>query len=762
MNSTVQKIRKTNKLALLFLLTCSIQISAVTSNMTHRVMGTSPLLYKMIDYSKHQTCFEIAPIFSSMYDSSHVNSNIILGGKNSLLFDQQGEGDINPVWLNLMSNNSLANYNSTVTFTPTLSQAGVLLHWYDQYDNIFFDVKTALVQCKSEVEINEVGGGNGLNTDILNAQQAFTQSAWNYGKIGASNHVVGLDNIELRVGKVISCTSEFSSYDMLIAGFGIIEAPTGTGTKSEWLFEPQVGTNHWGVGFGFEALVSGDDDLKFMIAGNYRYLTPAWETRSFDLLGNGQWSRYLAVQDTYGITSTTSALPTLGLPGINFFTQQAYINGRSEINLYTRLQKHFQSCYFEVAYNFLCVQKETIGAIKQITPGYGIYALTGPAGGSGGATTSSTATINQDVTTLDALGSPVSVTNDRFDKISACAGTYATNTLTARVEINKDKMIYGFGASIEAAQSANAISTWSVWAQFGFLFDNVASCDENHEFAPELYNFEPETANIIHHPIHMDDAGFPVDVITSVENNFIDDNNFEFVESDVFENNEFDFDENEMHEEEEIEDNAVNSDAAAESIAHTNPETIQAITLSESHDSSSDKFSDFAIAMANASAAHAAPVETLQIDPTPAPENVAESLTKPAAEENSTDQTTLPADATTNQSLETTETKTPEEESVTAPEVTPTDSQTPIENQTISVEDNSIIPQAENGLLLASDDDNANAKEELTVITQAIINDHETTSMSDEEIAKFLHYSNKNNANAMSEAEILNTLDSTK
>ena len=534
MNFNFKKIKKATLLAMV---TCSSQLSAITSNMSHRVMGTSPVLYRMMDYSKHQACLEVEPIFSRMYESSHVNNNIIIDSKNSLIFDQQGGGDINPTWLNLMSNNINADYKSTVTFTPNLSQSGALFHWYDQFDNnLFFDVKTALVQCKTEIEINEVGGGNGLIPGIINAQQAFTQSDWNYGKIGQANHVVGLDNIELRLGKVARCTSHASSYDMFVAGFAIIEAPTGSGTKAEWLFEPQVGTNHWGLGFGFEALVSGDDDLKFMVAGNYRYLIPSWETRSFDLLGNGQWSRYLSVQDTYGLPTAPA---TLGLPGINFFTQQAYINGRSELNIYTRLQKEFKSSYFEVSYNFLCVQQETIGAIKAVTPGYGVYALTGPAGGPGGVTTASTAHINQDIPSLDPLGSPVAVTTDRFDKKSACAGTYASNTLAARLEIQNKNIIYGFGASIESALSAAAISTWSVWAQFGFLFDSVQSSDCDHEFSPELFNFDAATGESMHHVVTMNDAHLPQDVIAAIEDEFLHEkDNFEFLDEDDFSMNE--------------------------------------------------------------------------------------------------------------------------------------------------------------------------------------------------------------------------------
>lgn len=541
MNSTSIKFGIIRFSSLFILLTSSSQLTAITSNMTPRVISTSPLFYKMIDYSKRQTSFEVEPMFSAMYDSQHTISNLTPSGKQTLIFDQQGNGDVNPMWMNLMSNNLLADYFSTVTFTPKLTQSGMLFHFYDQFETTFIDIKTALVQCKSQIEVTEIGGGNGLNSGVLNAQQAFTQSSWNYGKIGESNHVVGLDNVELRFGKVSQAASDSSSYELLLSSFGIIEAPTGSGTKAEWLFEPQVGTNHWGLGFGFEALVSGDDDLKFMIAANYRYLTPAWETRSFDLLGNGAWSRYLSVQDTYGLPTAPA---TDGLPGINYFTQQAYIAGRSQINIYSRLAKQLRNNYFELSYNFFCIQQESIGTIRNINSNYGIYALTGPAGGSGGVTTSNSATINQDVTTLDPIGNPITITTDRFDKLSAAAGTYVTNKLTARMEIPKDNIVYGFGASIEAAQSASAISSWAVWGKFEYLFDTMLSPDNySNEFASELYDFDSTTQNITHHRIDITENGLPEEVISAIEDDFIDDlDSFEFLEDE-----EFNFNENEIH-----------------------------------------------------------------------------------------------------------------------------------------------------------------------------------------------------------------------
>ena len=524
---------KSNLKKLMFIIfVTQTQLSAISSNMSHRTMSASPLLYKMIDYSQQQNCYEIEPIYMSMYDQTHTMANLMPNGKQTLQFSQLGTGDINPAWFNLMSNNTLANYSSQVTFTPSLTQSGALFHWYDQFDTMFLELKTALVQCKSDITITEIGGGNGLNPGILNAQQAFTQSDWNYGKIGQAHHVVGLDDIELRIGGIYKATSTASTYDLLFSGFAIIQAPTGIGTQAEWLFEPQVGTNHWNLGLGFESLISSDDNFKFMIGANYRYAIPAWETRSFDLLNCGQWSRYLGLQDTYGLPTAPA---TLTLPGINYLTQQAYINGRSQCNFYTRLQKHFRNNYFELSYNFLCIQKETIGSIKNMPQGFGIYAMTGETTGAGGVTTAPSATINENITALDSVGHPQTLSTANFDKQSACATTYASNNLTARLEIKNKNVIYGFGASIDAALSASALSTWSVWAQFGLLFGSDYKDDDLDGITPsQLYDYDQKAHTIISHDNTMNDAQLPDETVQTIEDDFIKNTDiFEYADQEV-------------------------------------------------------------------------------------------------------------------------------------------------------------------------------------------------------------------------------------
>lgn len=444
----------------------SCKLTANSSVIGIPTLSSSPLLYRMIDYNlAEQQYLEIEPIFVSMYNTDATIANFMIAGKSKLIFDQQGQGDLNPAWLNLLSNNTLANYQSSVSFAPSLQQSGILLHWYTHYNSFFAQVTSALIQSRSAVLVTEVGGGNGLVPGIANAQQALMQSDWNYGKIGQSQRAVGLDDIQLRMGGVYTTSSD--TYDISCAGFGLVQAPTGSGTKAEWLFEPLVGTNHWGLGLGFELQATTQHDLSLMLAANYRYAIAAWETRSFDLKNCGPWSRYLGLQDCYSLPAGAAINP---LPGINYLTQSALIDGKSQLNMYARLKKQFASSSFEISYNFLCNQQETISKINNLPTGFGIYALTGSATGAGGVTTAPQACINQDVTQLDPLFLPSVLSVENFDTQSACVPTYAINTLAVRLEVEHKHIAYGFGASINAALTTAAISSWSIWMQFGYLF----------------------------------------------------------------------------------------------------------------------------------------------------------------------------------------------------------------------------------------------------------------------------------------------------
>lgn len=456
------------KILLLGLLTFGSQLDAITTVMNHRLITSSPLLYKQDDYSYEQLSFEMEPFVSHMFDPAHTMSNLGIDGRSFLLLNQEGFGDVNPAWILLGSNNEDANYSSVVNLLPELSMFGVTMHLYKQFENFFFDVKTALTNCKTIINLDEIGGGNGGlaqpdGTIVYTAYDAFTQADWQYGKMGESQSMIRLDNIQLEFG-LSTHMSSFSSQrcTSYFAGFLIVEIPTGKGTQATWLFEPQVGTNHWAFGFGADYMLASDNGFSLVLGGNFRHPIANWETRSFDLTENGQWSRYLALQQISEIGSG----PVAGLPGINVFTQDALVSGRDQITAYARLQKQFQHCLFELSYNYLYAQQETIKQINGIPQGYGIYNISN----GGGANTASQAHIYQAAMQGDGLGiSPVSIHTSDINLSSGAMSYWMSNSIAARLQILREGYTMGIGGMVDLAASAQAISTWTVWLNFEIL-----------------------------------------------------------------------------------------------------------------------------------------------------------------------------------------------------------------------------------------------------------------------------------------------------
>lgn len=464
------RLKITQRIVTMLLLTFGSEMYAMTSVADRRQATSAPLLYKQMDYADKALSIEIEPWVSGMFDPKHTMGNLGIDGKSTITLNQMafvaGQGDFNPELMFLSSNNPQRNYFSSVTLTPEMLTYGALFHCYKQFKNIFFDVKTALLKCKTIVNVDEHGGDNGgmqdeTGTIIYNAYDAFTQKDWKYGKIGNSNEVIGFDNIQVTAGTSTQMHS-FSSdgCQTYIAGFALLEIPTGAGTKSEWLFEPQVGTNHWAFGFGADYLVTAENGFSLVLGGNFRHMIGNWEKRSFDLTENGQWSRYL---DTELIANIADQREIPGLPGINFFTRDALIQGRNEITLYGRLQKRFNECLFELSYNYFYAQKETINLIDDIVPGYGIYSINT----SGGVATSSTAQVWQADPVCDNID--VEITTADFNLASGAAGAWNSSMIAARLQRVQDMYTYGIGSSVEVAHSAQALSSWSIWFNFEIL-----------------------------------------------------------------------------------------------------------------------------------------------------------------------------------------------------------------------------------------------------------------------------------------------------
>lgn len=457
------------KICIVGLLMFASPLHCYATIMNHREVTSNPLLFKQDDYScfdDKTLSFEIVPWGSGTFDPAHTMANLGINGTDTMVLNQQGGGDINPELILLGSANVDRDYLSTVTLQPKMYMFGGLFHLYKQFKIFFLDLKTSLINCRTQIVIDEVGGGNGGMTQldgtiITNALQAFSQADWSYGKFGTVQNKVGLDNVQFMFG----ASKEMESFSSACwhnygAAFMLLELPTAKGSQAEWLFEPMVGTKHCGLGFGADFMSVTDSQWSFVGGGNYRYLFAANEVRSFDLAPNGAWSRYLGLQEIAQIGSG----PVNPLPGINLFTQDTHVDGTSQITMYARLQKRWEHCLVEVSYNFFHTQAETVSLVNEtISDQFGVYYVTD----FGGVTTASNATIAQANPAFDLA--PVTLVATDLNVATGAAGAWTSNMVAGRFQYQFDKISCGLGGSVEMAHSVQALSSWSVWLNLEVL-----------------------------------------------------------------------------------------------------------------------------------------------------------------------------------------------------------------------------------------------------------------------------------------------------
>lgn len=131
---------------------------------------------------------------------------------------------------------------------------------------------------------------------VASMKDAFKQQGLKYGKIDGARKKTGVGDVVVKVGyePCAFCTLDDKYMNTYL---GII-MPSSNKPKAEYMFEPILGNGgHAGfmMGTSFEAVMKTGKNYRFWSRWNIesRYLIENTQKRSFDLLQNGVWSRYL-------------------------------------------------------------------------------------------------------------------------------------------------------------------------------------------------------------------------------------------------------------------------------------------------------------------------------------------------------------------------------------------------------------------------------------------------------------------------------------
>lgn len=435
------------------------------------VSTDSALELSLVNYHRYHNpdagwfSFYVKPFFMGSTNKKQLSRYFLPNNKTCVTLDESGHGNIDPLWLNVISPNG-SFYTSTLSLAPERKVAGMLFTFYANItQTIWLGINTAAMQVNNNAHLCETDRTQpGTIPGFENAYQAFNNSAWCAGKISACNlKIGGLDDIQFKLGYDILKNDESHASLYLVA-----TAPTGKRPNAQYLFEPLVGSKNGSFGVGLNAEVGlcdfKDKTCAFMVDLKYRYIFGATERRSFDLCNNGDWSRYLLVVTADQLLNSQ--------PAINLLTVPTHVTPRSTIDLWTAINIPVCNFNVEIGYDFWWRQSEKICKKCPIVAGYGIQTLALCTSGS----SASTATICQ-----AAQGSNVTVTDATFTPI-----TDADLNLNSAAHPNAHSQklyldlgytfndicstpIIGLGVSYEFA-TKHALSQWGTWLTAGLSY----------------------------------------------------------------------------------------------------------------------------------------------------------------------------------------------------------------------------------------------------------------------------------------------------
>ncbi len=197
-----------------------------------------------------------------------------------------------------------------------------------------------------------------------------------YGRIsGCSQSLTKLSDIIIALGYNLICKpSGMCALDLHVV------VPTGTRSKSLYLFEPQIGNgHHWALGGSIAARYDfiGDEECDINLSAHLdayvQHLFKSSQKRSYDLCSNGSGSRYMLLMDmisNFSINEGFSATPFIDLINRQYATRLLYVadattlDSKIRINAQADVVAKLSASYChwncEIGYNLWARTAETL------------------------------------------------------------------------------------------------------------------------------------------------------------------------------------------------------------------------------------------------------------------------------------------------------------------------------------------------------------------------------------------------------------------
>jgi hypothetical protein len=455
-------------------LSCASHVYVPRSASTDLVWIDALNLYNRFKNPK-KYYYNSATIYQQSRKSKELGAAFLLGTSNELnAVEGGGAGVANSLELGLA--NPATPFDGTLSIRPERKQFTYIGNLYfdfsDYWCGLWGDFTWGITNAHHRLNCCQTGNEGTICPGVATISDALSQDSLSYSKFYCDNchdgkRRTGFEDVQLRLGLDYTWCGDnhFSPYII-----GTI--PAGRRATAEYIFEPLVGSKHGSIGGGFIADYTidwcgcGDDSSLVLLSDfNYRFVFKHDECRTFDLIPNGPFSRYILVVD--------QANPGLPFQAANITTSRVKVAPRSTIQWWVGLNYEYCNWDFEVGYNLFWRQKERFkGDCIPLPTTVGIYNLNGCGISS---VTASNATMT-DSGTADAVF--VGIPSSAINVDSGLAGRVLSNKVYGALSwtgcaCDCFEWMAGFGASYEFVSKhdrCNALQNWAVFGKWAVGF----------------------------------------------------------------------------------------------------------------------------------------------------------------------------------------------------------------------------------------------------------------------------------------------------
>jgi hypothetical protein len=449
---------------------------------------------KIKDKKNFGARWQITGFYNETTDSSELGEVFGANGKNYVKVGTAaqvtaGTADVENNFLLHYSQNAAANtLEGTIKFNPERQAYGtncdVLVRLDKILKGLYYKQNIILVNVKNDIgmkvesgktgaksteshKLEDILGGTRLRRNIDNDPDESNdniQEELRYAKIRGSESRTGLENIESILGW------RFLEKKRYFVGINVaLQSPSGDQPTGEFLWEPRLGNQHWGLGagaeMGYTIWDSNSKTLKLLLDFHYRYLFEETEKRTLgikNILTESKYSKHILSH--YYLLAEVGQFTLI--PAANVLTKDVDVEPGSQIDTYCALNFNANGFVFDIGYNLFWKERESVELKSNAWTDnkYGIADFDLE-------TCSDLASFNI-TTDIQPNNKPINFAN--IDTSVAETPSILSHTIFGGVghiwKKWKYPLMLGAGGSYEFGDDRAAADSWTLWLKGGFSF----------------------------------------------------------------------------------------------------------------------------------------------------------------------------------------------------------------------------------------------------------------------------------------------------